>query len=80
MSQGLKEKEEEEPALKDMKYLEDRDKQSVSVWFPFTTLVSYLFRRENPKGSPVFPNGNSHLSQQGFSRKSNKHIRITVLK
>lgn len=29
MSQGLKEKE-EEPALKDMKYLTDQDKQNVS--------------------------------------------------
>lgn len=52
MSQGLKEKEEEEPALKDMKYLEDREKQSVSVWFTFTTLFPTFLGEKTPRVPP----------------------------
>lgn len=42
----------------------------------FYNMASYLFRWENAKCSSIFPYGNSHLSQQGFSRKTkNKTIK-----
>lgn len=41
----------------------------------FYNMASYLFRWENTKCSSILPYGNSHLSQQSFSRKKKKQTK-----